>query len=267
MEESYVDTSKVELRPITIALAKRMIVKYHYSHAWPASTQAPLGVFYKTGGGHKFLDTEDEKLIGCIIYGNPVGRRAAASVVNDDTMDPHKSVLELTRLFIHDGYGKNIESFVIGQSFKWLKENMPDIKLLISYADPAQGHVGGIYKATNWGYQKAEDMKLMDNYPISLSDDPYDWIHSRTVFSRYGVTPYPTPVAVEKMKKAVGQTFWMKRECIKHRYIQFLTDKREKRRLMKLLKHPFHPYPTEADGEEEIRKIEVEESGKFGKFI
>lgn len=267
MEEQFVDTSRVELRIITTNIAKQMIVKYHYSHAWPASTQAALGVFYKTGKGHKFLDEEDEKMIGCIVYGNPVGRRAAASIIESDEIDPHESVYELTRLFIHDGYGKNIESYVIGQSFKWLKENIPQIKMLISYADPAQGHVGGIYKATNWGYQSAGDMKLMFNYPISLTKDPYDWIHSRTVFSRYGVTPYPTDDAIAKMKKAVGQTFWMKRECVKHRYIQFLVDKREKRKLIKLLKHPFRDYPTSADDDSEIIEVQVDSGGKFGKFI
>ena len=41
----------------------------------------------------------------------------------DDKMLKTNNILELTRLFIHDGYGKNIESFSISQSFKWLKNN------------------------------------------------------------------------------------------------------------------------------------------------
>ncbi len=29
-------------------------------------------------------------------------------------------------------------------------------------------------------------MALMPNYGISLSNDPYDWVHSRTVYNNWG---------------------------------------------------------------------------------
>mgnify|MGYP003895673511 CR=1 FL=1 len=64
----------------------------------------------------------------------------------------NRNILELTRLFIHDGYGKNIESLALGLTFKWMKENAKGIKVLISYADPEQSHDGAIYQATNWNY-------------------------------------------------------------------------------------------------------------------
>ena len=124
-----------------------------------------------------------EKLIGCLVYGYPVGRSAIKSVIDGLEKD---ECLELTRLFIHDGYGSNIESYAMGQSFKWMKENAPKIKMLLSYADPEQLHLGGIYQATNWLYQDCRDIQLMPNYSVSLSDSPYDWIHSRTVFSKWG---------------------------------------------------------------------------------
>ena len=59
----------------------------------------------------------------------------------------------MTRLYCDDGYGSNIESFALGQSFKWLKEHDKAIKVLLSYADNGQAHLGGIYQATNWIYQ------------------------------------------------------------------------------------------------------------------
>ena len=62
-------------------------------------------------------------------------------------------ILELTRLYVDDGYGSNIESCALGKTFQWLRENDKNIKVLLSYADNGQGHVGGIYKATNWIYQ------------------------------------------------------------------------------------------------------------------
>ena len=85
-------------------------------------------------------------MVGVATYGYPVGRLAAQSISEDLE---NNQVLELTRLFIFDGYGKNIESYFIGQTIKWLQSNT-DIKALISYADPKVGHKGGIYQATNW---------------------------------------------------------------------------------------------------------------------
>jgi len=67
-----------------------------------------------------------------LVYGFPVGARAALSISEQLTKD---NVLELTRLYCDDGYGSNIESYAIGQSFKWFRENDKAIKVLISYAD------------------------------------------------------------------------------------------------------------------------------------
>ena len=140
----YVDTSRVTIREIGKATAKEMIVTYHYSHAWTMCRYA-LGIFYETG--EKDVLGNSEQLIGCLVYGYPVGRSAIKSVIDGLEKD---QCLELTRLFIHDGYGSNIESYAMGQSFQWIKENAPNIKMLLSYADPEQLHLGGIYQATNW---------------------------------------------------------------------------------------------------------------------
>ena len=69
-------------------------------------------------------------------YGYPVGRSVMGSMFNDEDILQTKNILELTRLFIHDGYGNNIESYSIAQSFKWLKKYDKNIKVLISYEDP-----------------------------------------------------------------------------------------------------------------------------------
>ena len=226
-----------------------MIVKYHYSHAW-TMCRYPLCQYKNNNDG--FFGSE--KLIGCLVYGYPVGRSAIKSVIDGLEKD---ECLELTRLFIHDGYGSNIESYAMGQSFKWMKENAPKIKMLLSYADPEQLHLGGIYQATNWLYQDCRDIQLMPNYSVSLSDSPYDWIHSRTVFSKWGSHN------VEHLKKEIGKQnvkeFWRKKEAPKHRYIQILgKNKSEKRKLSKMLKHKTSPYPK--DPEEFLPPIEKHET-------
>ena len=75
--KTYVDTSKVSIREINKSVAKEMIVKYHYSHAWTMCRYA-LGVYYEDESS--FFG--EEKLIGCMVYGYPVGRSAVKSVID-----------------------------------------------------------------------------------------------------------------------------------------------------------------------------------------
>ena len=191
--------SKVSVREISKKIAKEMIVKHHYSHKWSMCRYA-LGISYKTDNQHSFFDEKEEKLAGVAIYGYPVGARAAASI--SDELQP-KQALELTRLFIHEEYGKNMESISISKTFKWLKQYADDIKVLISYADPGQEHIGGIYQATNWMYQ-GYNLGIMDNYGIQLEPDG-KWIHSRTVFEMFGSGN------LEHLKSRIGHTFWRRK--------------------------------------------------------
>ncbi len=98
----YCDTSRVSVREISSSVAKEIIVKKHYTHAWTACRYA-LGIFYKTDETNVLGDSD--KLIGCLVYGFPVGARAALSISELLTKD---NVLELTRLYCDDGYGSNI---------------------------------------------------------------------------------------------------------------------------------------------------------------
>ena len=167
----YCDTSKLSIRQIDKPTAKKMVVKYHYSKLWTKCSVA-LGLFRKTGNEHSFFDEAEEEMVGVIVYGDPIGRLTGQSI--SDEID-RTEVLELTRLFIHDGYGSNIESWFISQSFNWLRKNKSKIKALISYASPVEGHSGTIYQATNWIYQ-GNNMRLMGNYGVKLSEDG-DWMH------------------------------------------------------------------------------------------
>ena len=165
--------------------------------------------------------------------------------------------MELTRLFIFDDYGKNTESVVLSKTFNWLKQYANGIKVLVSYSDPEQGHLGIIYQATNWIYQ-GNSIRLMPNYAIRLTEDG-TWMHSRNVTTKFGSHN------LEKLKKAVGHTFWRKLEPEKHRYLYLLCSKKDKKRIMNTLIHKQKPYPKDAyQFYPKIQKIEVEE--KESKF-
>jgi len=243
--ESNVNIDNLSLRQIDKVVAKEMIIKHHYSHK-SSATRYAFGIFHKDQE-HSFFSDVDE-LIGCMTYGYPVGREAAQSISEDIDV---KEVLELTRLFIKDGYGRNIESASLSLSFKWLRQNATDIKVLISYADPSAGHLGVIYQATNWLYQ-GDHQRLVDSFALKYKlDDPL-WIHSRTVFSKYGTN------STKILRDKIGKTFWLKREPRKHRYIYFLCGKKERKKIMKTLKHQIIPYPkNNAYDKDEIIEVTV----------
>lgn len=249
METSYVDTNKVSLRQINKEVAKQFIETHHYTHKF-GSTRYALGVYYKEDSEHDFFTGCKETLIGCMTYGHPVSNRTIDSIVEGLPLD---SVLELTRLVILDGYGKNIESLVIGMSFDWIRINDDAVKILVSYADPEVSHTGGIYRATNWLYQGCGLSKLMPDFSLRLTDDG-EWIHSRTVGARYGNK------SIANLAKKIGHTFWRKEETAKHRYIYFLCGKKEKKHLMRKLKLPILPYSEIKEYTQLIQKVIVNEN-------
>ena len=63
-----------------------------------------------------------------------------------------EDVIELRRLCCIDATPKNTESYFIGATLRWLKRNTR-IKTVVSYADAEHGHVGTIYKASNFTLQ------------------------------------------------------------------------------------------------------------------
>ena len=247
---TYVDPTSISLRPISKLVAKEWIERHHYTQNMNGCRYA-LGVYVK-GNVNKFFDL-GETLIGAIIYAHPVSNKAIDSICGTNELTLNE-VLELIRLHIADGYGKNIESYVIGQSFKWIRENDSAVKVLISYADPEMGHAGKIYQATNWLYQGCGVSKLMPDYSIRL-DENGPWMHSRTVSERFGNKK------IENLARAIGHTFWRKEETSKHRYIYFLTDKKETKRLKKLLKLPVIKYSELQPVDQLIQKITVDASG------
>lgn len=113
-------------------------VQKHYLHKFPTGTKAMYGIFRKP----------TNEMIGMIIYGRPFPavHKALAKLGQPD------DILELKRLFIDDVGLRNAESFVIGQSLKLLQHDLPNLRVVITFADSKAGHVGGIYQATNATY-------------------------------------------------------------------------------------------------------------------
>ena len=251
LNKLYCNPEKLTVRPVNKSVAKDIIVNNHYSGIWTKVSYA-LGLFYTSDDQHQFFSGVNEKLIGIACYGDPIGRHSGASI--SEQLD-RTEVLELTRLFVFDGYGSNIESWFVGQSFKWLKENAPHIRALISYSDPSKGHLGQIYQATNWIYQK--NIKTNTSFSFKWEEDG-KWQHERTIAPYYGT------ISPAKIQTIISKPFWVRVEPHKHRYIYILgTDKKDRKQLLKSLKHPNYPYPKILNQyEEKIIKLEPVERSK-----
>ena len=85
------------------------------------------------------------KMIGAMIYALP-SMKSTAAKYNPDNPD---RCWELRRLCCIDDTPTNTESYFIGQTLRWIRQNT-DIEVIVSYADLEQGHEGVIYKSSNF---------------------------------------------------------------------------------------------------------------------
>ena len=247
-EEKYFDKSRIVIRQIEKGLAENMIVKNHYSHKW-SLCQVAYGIFYISDVDSEFFDSKEEKHIGSIVFGQPVGRSAAESISDLVKVD---EVFELTRLWVADNYGRNIESYCLMEAIQFIKRDFSHIRAIITYADGEQGHKGTIYQACGFYYQGNSALALMPNYSVSLTGPPYKWIHSRTISATYGSHN------VDHLKRKIGHTFWRKKESSKHRYFCLLGNKIDRKKILAKLKHPYLAYPKDTDYTDEIEEIKVD---------
>jgi hypothetical protein len=108
--------------------------KYHYSqNAAPRAHDLAFSVF------------NDKEFCGVICYG-----RGATNDIGKPYGLKSGECVELIRVALN---GKqSITSKAIAISLKLIPRYAPLCKLIVSFADPEQDHVGTIYQATNWTY-------------------------------------------------------------------------------------------------------------------
>ena len=123
---------KKEVRAIPREQAVGWILEKHYAHRIPSISWA-FGLYL------------DGVLSGIVSYGTPASPSLVVGVCGENNAD---KVIELNRLVINEGVPKNSASYLVGQSLRLL----PKPKIIVSYADTGQGHIGYIYQATNFIY-------------------------------------------------------------------------------------------------------------------
>ena len=116
------------------------IEKWHYSHYAGGIQHRQCFALYSPDGKFGL-----PRMIGCMIYGQPAMSNTAAKYHPDN---PDRC-WELRRLCCIDDTPTNTESFFIGKTLRWLKQNT-DAEVIVSYSDLQQGHEGVVYKASNF---------------------------------------------------------------------------------------------------------------------
>tara|TARA_R110000824_G_scaffold322936_1_gene509878 strand:- start:86 stop:760 length:675 start_codon:yes stop_codon:yes gene_type:complete len=186
--------------------AKYACKNWHYSGCMPAGKLVKVGVW------------EKEKFIGVVLFGRGANNRMASAY----SLTQNKAC-ELVRIALtkHESNVSRIASVAM----KFLKKHSIGVRLIVSYADPKQGHYGGIYQAGNWVYSGPSQAQrgLIINGVFT---------HKRSAFAKYGTA------SPEKINRMSGATVkWAPIEW-KHIYLMPL-DKEMAEQIAPLSK----PYP------------------------
>lgn len=124
-----------EVKPAPLDIAQAMVARLHYSKGG-SNTATDVHGLYRRG---------DDTCQG-IAWWLPPTKVAAQSVHSD-----WKRVVALTRLVIEPDVPKNAATFLLAHSVRLLRKE-GRWAALVTYADEAMHHTGGIYKASNWTY-------------------------------------------------------------------------------------------------------------------
>ena len=190
--------SKADLRIdwATHAAAKYACEHWHYSKAIPVGKLIKIGVW------------ENGQYIGVVLFSS--GSAGVGSIGKRFLLRSHE-VCELARVAL-TSHASPVTR-IVALALRFLRKRSPLLRLVASYADPEEGHHGGIYQGGNWIYtgRSSKDFAYFDN-------DGRRW-HSRSVSesgykTRLGKrTKAPSPIGMRKVELQP-----------KHRYLMPLDD-------------------------------------------
>jgi hypothetical protein len=201
---------EVTVSPCSYQAAKYAVERWHYSRRMPQGKLLLLGVW------------QCGRFIGAVIF----GRGANDSLLRPYGLGPTEGC-ELVRVALRD-HEQPVTQIIAG-AICILRRTNPGLRLIVSYADPNEGHHGGIYQAGNWIFtgKTPVDVKFLHRKTGKL-------LHSRVVSSsgikvQFGkATRVPRPAECDQIP-LLG----------KYRYVYPL-DKQIRRKVSRLAQ----PYPS-----------------------
>lgn len=140
--------------------AKYAVKHWHYSKCLPAGKLVKIGVW------------ENDNFIGIVLF----SRGANNNLLKPYGLEQTEGC-ELTRVALNNH--KTSVTKIISVAIKMLKQQSPKLRLIVSFADERQKHLGIIYQAGNWVY--AGHVHSSPEYFINNR-----WQHQRNINSLFG---------------------------------------------------------------------------------
>ena len=137
-------------------------LKFHYAKSVPVNTF-----------GYSVFNDANE-WCGVILYGS-----GASANIGKPYGLKQGQLVELVRMALNGKQGITTKPMAI--SMKLIKKQLPNCKLIVSYADFWQGHLGVIYQATNWYYVGKSQAQANVIDPNTGKE-----MHKRSAVSLYG---------------------------------------------------------------------------------
>jgi len=189
--------------------AKYAVEKWHYSGTMPKGKNVYLGVW------------EAGRFIGAIIFGTGAGAVTDGRHYGLGCMQ----MAELVRVALCEH--QTPVSRIVKIALRLLKTNSPGLRMVVSFADPFNGHHGGIYQAGGWIYSGT-------SAPSKVYRIGNKVVHSRSFNSGKWMGP-AKPIPTSAIPVVIPG---------KHRYLMPLDE--EMRRQIEPLRKP---YPKRGRGE------------------
>jgi hypothetical protein len=201
--------------------AKYACEKWHYSGCVPNQKTVKVGVW------------ESGLFVGAVLFGTGANGNLFAPFGLRDTEG-----CELVRVALSPAHHSPV-SRVVAVALRMLPRVCPRLRLVVSFADPERGHVGGIYQAGNWLY--VGTTVPADEYVVNGRR-----MHGRALRmtrSTHRLKNLPTRNILEWARKAIDPNAFPVRGSSKYRYLYPL-DPEMRARIAPLAK----PYPKRAAG-------------------
>lgn len=191
--------------------ARFAVEQWHYSKKMPRFKVLKIGAW------------EDGKFIGCVLFG-----QGATPEYGKEFNLSQFQVCELVRVAL--GQHEVPTTKVVAIALKLLRKQSPGIRLVLSFADTREGHIGAIYQAGNWIYLGERHQEWLRVNGIL--------VHPKTMHSRYGKGGQSIPWLRENVDRDASR----ERMLPKHKYAMPM-DEEMRSHLSALAK----PYPKRSD--------------------
>lgn len=137
--EEVVSLEELSFGKVPKYLASIVHQEFHYI-GYNRSKSTYLGLFVNSKKNHKRLVS--------IITLSPFDLEHVRPFLPKGLSSEH--VLVMSRIFAFDFAPKNSISFMMGRTFRWIRRNKPQVKMLLTYLNPNVCFSGTSYKASNW---------------------------------------------------------------------------------------------------------------------